>query len=659
MFNNKKYVAFAYACLLTTTAHSQTIELNKINVNSDPQTISVSSFTNPVIIAGVPTYADEDPGTVSINKIDNTSFEIKFKEWPYLDGGHSYEDIPYLVLETGRYTMPDGSIWEVGTINQNQGSLDVYFSEPFTSKPAIFLSNQTQNNSFAYATRASSVTRHSFRTTIFGEETSDTYLPEIIGYVAIYQPERAGYIADHLVGNISYRLKSEIINSSGLDTTFGHIIMTEETSYDSETNHMPEVLNLLEVESFVFAHDITHYDRDPMTLRYTSYYDNFPIGNTNIALIGTNNLTASNYSASLTYSYDSPEAAFDGYVFGGTKVNEYADTMLNRGTWISYIDYQPWLQVDFEKLAIVTGFSIIMSSTYQARSPKDVIIQTSTDGFYFTNHETLSLTKGGGQFELTTPLITKHIRLKAVTGHSTNLVQIDELEYFGSYTEYTGPTVPEVESGTSCKALLDNNSSIPSGIYTLDPDAAGPIEEFEAYCDMESDGGGWTRVAIFNNRNELGLYTPTPEQTTSALSNGWHVSFGTVTGTEIKIGDIRQTLPVANQTLAYNLESSPVNTVIGNGQLYKDTIYINTEVRSTCDGTDSLEDPGPTSLHKNDFVKLGIMKHDSTLTGSLCYDYFAYGDTWGRADSLLNFTNGVDNMTIGEYNNWQSVIWIR
>jgi hypothetical protein len=48
----------------------------------------------------------------------------------------------------------------------------------------------------------------------------------------------------------------------------------------------------------------------------------------------------------------------------------------------------------------------------------------------------------------------------------------------------------------SCKEILNAKLSTGSGQYYIDPDGVGGEPPFRTWCDMVTDGGGWTRVAV-------------------------------------------------------------------------------------------------------------------------------------------------------------------
>ena len=69
------------------------------------------------------------------------------------------------------------------------------------------------------------------------------------------------------------------------------------------------------------------------------------------------------------------------------------------------------------------------------------------------------------------------------------------------YTLLFGFGESDTEPSKACRDIQQKRRDAPSGRYWLDPDGGSSDNAFLGYCDMETDGGGWTLVWAYTFTN--------------------------------------------------------------------------------------------------------------------------------------------------------------
>lgn len=87
----------------------------------------------------------------------------------------------------------------------------------------------------------------------------------------------------------------------------------------------------------------------------------------------------------------------------------------------------------------------------------------------------------------------------------------------------------------SCDAVLSVDGAASSGTYLLDPDGPGGTGAFQTYCDMDTDGGGWTLVMKLSSSTNVFRHSANYWTSPNVHNSADHTPNAAAPGTASKI----------------------------------------------------------------------------------------------------------------------------
>ena len=271
------YIAITPYTAAPSPPSSLGFEVGEIMVDSTPVRVNFSSpFSQPVIIANTVTRNDTAPSVIRISDVDTQGFTIQIQAYDYLATGHGMETISYLVMEKGSYTLDDGTQIEAGLFDTDATTFAAHsLVNQFNVAPVVFTSIITNNDPEAVIGRVRNISTTGFEYRLQEQEANARYHDqETVAYLA-WTPGSGTTNGIHFqVGNTADAVthKNFIINFNqdfsqlpfqfaGMQTTDGgdtasvkiiqagtagmEIMVEEEASRDSETNHTKEIAGFL------------------------------------------------------------------------------------------------------------------------------------------------------------------------------------------------------------------------------------------------------------------------------------------------------------------------------------------------------------------------------------------------------------------------------
>ena len=125
------------------------LETGKVMASHDWQVIELQKqFEDPVVVASISGATTMEPVIVRVRDITKTAFSLRLEAGSYADGAGDLEEVSYIVMERGSYTLEDGTIIVADSLQSLSDGKFIHhdFAKPFSSVPVVTATMASDND---------------------------------------------------------------------------------------------------------------------------------------------------------------------------------------------------------------------------------------------------------------------------------------------------------------------------------------------------------------------------------------------------------------------------------------------------------------------------------------------------------------------------------
>jgi len=219
------------------------LEAGEVQLNHTWSRVNFSStYDQPVVVAKIMSYNESDPAIIRIKDVNRTGFSIRIQDWN--NGGHTRETVSFLVMEQGKYVLPDGTRIEAETFRTSATGSFVQqtFKQRCSVPPVVMTSISSYNDDTPVTGRMRNISTSSFQYMMQEREASSgRHSTETISYIT-WEP--SNNIIDGIrysVGNTGRQVKETFFRNNY--NTQNHytfqrapiVVVDMQTTYGSDT----------------------------------------------------------------------------------------------------------------------------------------------------------------------------------------------------------------------------------------------------------------------------------------------------------------------------------------------------------------------------------------------------------------------------------------